>query len=349
MLNGEYMVNRDKTIDILRGLAIFTMVAANMAGPVLAEPHPFWFRLYGSFAAPLFILISGMMVAITTQTKGHDLKYFLTRGLLIIAVGALIDMLIWKIYPFTTVDVLYLIGISLPLAYLFQRLNSLFQWLIVISIFLLTPLLQNIFGYADYPTEFLFPSGELTIIIENQTNIINHWLTDGWFPIFPWLGFSLLGVILANLRLKYKTFGGTFIFLIGIFILVSGSIIWYFNPGKFLIRAGYSEVFYPPVYGYIISAIGLIILLFSIVDHKPSIIIYDPLQALGECALFMYILHLSLIEYVIVPVWSKVNFQTFLGIYISLSLVLILIAYILRFCKAKWKNLPFIIRFLIGN
>ena len=343
------MVNRDKTIDILRGLAIFTMVAANMAGPVLAEPHPFWFRLYGSFAAPLFILISGMMVALTTQTKGHDFNYFLTRGLLIMAVGALIDMLIWKIYPFTTVDVLYLIGISLPLAYLFQRLNSLFQWLIVISIFLLTPLLQNIFGYADYPTEFFFPSGELTIVIENQTNIINHWLTDGWFPIFPWLGFSLLGVILANLRLKYKTFGGTFIFLIGIFTLIFGIIIWDFYPVNFLIRAGYSEVFYPPEPGYIISAIGLIVLLFFIFDYKPSVIIYDPLQALGESALFMYILHLSLIEYVIVPVWSKVNFQTFLGIYISLSLLLILTAYILRFCKAKWKNHSFISRFLIGN
>ena len=50
---------RDKTIDILRGLAIFTMIAANISPYVLIEPHPFWFRLYGSFAAPLFILISG--------------------------------------------------------------------------------------------------------------------------------------------------------------------------------------------------------------------------------------------------------------------------------------------------
>jgi uncharacterized membrane protein len=176
MLSGASMVNRDRTIDILRGLAIFTMVAANMAGPVLVEPHPFLFRFYGSFAAPLFILISGMMVALTTQTKGHDLKYFLVRGMLIIAVGAFIDMLIWKIYPFTTVDVLYLIGISLPLAYLFQRLNTRYQCLIVISIFILTPFLQNIFGYADYPTEFFFPSGALTIIIENQTSILNHWV-----------------------------------------------------------------------------------------------------------------------------------------------------------------------------
>lgn len=342
------MVNRDKTIDTLRGLAIFTMIAANLAGPVLADPHPFLFRFYGSFAAPLFILISGMMVAITTQTRSHDLKYFLVRGMLVMTVGALIDMLIWRIYPFTTVDVLYLIGISLPLAYLFQRLNAPYQWFIVISIFFLTPFLQNIFGYTDYPTEFFFPSGGLTIIIENQTNILNHWLIDGWFPVFPWLGFSLLGVILAKLRLKYKTFGESVFFLTGIFLLLFGSVIWYLYPGKFLTRAGYSELFYPPTPGYIISAVGLIVLLFFIVDYKHSVA-YNPLQALGESALFMYILHLSLIEYVIVPMRTNENFQTFLLIYIALSLLLILIAYGLRFFKIKWRGHPFIIRFLLGS
>jgi hypothetical protein len=35
-------------------------------------------------------------------------------------------------------------------------LNSPFQWLIVISIFFFTQFLQNIFGYADYPSEFFF-------------------------------------------------------------------------------------------------------------------------------------------------------------------------------------------------
>jgi len=343
------MVNRDITIDILRGLAIFTMVAGNMAGPILIEPHPFLFRFYGSFAAPLFILISGMMVALTAKTKGHNLKYFLVRGMLVIAVGALIDMFIWKIYPFTTVDVLYLIGISLPLAYLFMRVNTRSQCLIVIFIFFVTPFLQNIFGYADYPSEFFFSTGAPTIIIENQTNILNHWLVDGWFPIFPWMGFSLLGVILANMRLKYKTFGESVYFLTGIILLVSGIVIWYFYPGKFLTRAGYSEVFYPPTHGYIISAVGLIVLLFFIVDYKHSIIVYNPLQALGESALFMYILHLLLIEYVIVPIWPKENFQTFLLFYIALSFLLILIAYGLRYIKVKWRDQPFIIRFLLGG
>jgi len=323
------------------------MVAANMAPYFLIEPHPFWFRFYGSFAAPLFILISGMMVALTTQTKGHDWTYFLIRGLLIVTVGALIDVLMWNILPFTTVDVLYLIGISLPIAYFFLRLNKSSQWFTVMIIFLAAPVLQNILGYTDYPTEF-FLTGEQTIVVENQTSIFNHWLVDGWFPVFPWLGFSLLGVILANLRWKYKKFEKNVI-LLGTSILIFGCIIWYFYPGKFLTRAGYSEVFYPPTIGYLISAFGLIVTLFSIVDYKPDIIAYKPLQALGESALFMYILHLTVGKYIIATIWSKENFQTFLLIYIGLSFFLILIAYGLRILKSNWENRPFIIRFLIGD
>lgn len=340
---------RDISIDILRGLAIFIM-APSVASYVLAEPHPLWFRLYGSFAAPLFILLAGMMVALTTQTKGHGLKYLLVRGMLIVTVGVLIDVFIWKIYPFMTVDVLYLIGISLPLAYLFLRMNTWSQWVIIISIFLLTPVLQNILGYTDYPTEF-YLWGEPTTIVENQTNILNHWMVDGWFPIFPWIGFSLLGVSLANLRWKksYTTFGKNIVFLIGIGILTFGGIIWWLYPGKLLTRAGHSELFYSPTIGYIMTAIGLIVILFYIVDKRPSVIIYKPLQALGESALFMYILRLALIEYIIAPIWSEKNLQTFLLIYIALSFFLILIAYGLRGLKTKWSNRPFIIRFLLGG
>lgn len=343
-------LKRDITIDVLRGLAIFVMVIANMAPYALAEPHPFVLRLYGSYAAPLFILISGMMVALTTQTKWYGLKYFLVRGVMIVAVGALIDVLIWNNYPFTSFDVLYLIGCSLPLSYLFLRLSSLARWGIVIFIFLFTPVLQKILGYSDYPTEF-YLSGSPFVMVKNQTNILNHWLVDGWFPIFPWLGFSLLGVNLANLRRGNKsisTFTKRTNFLIGISIIVFGSIIWLFYPKSLLTREGYSELFYPPSLGYIISAIGAIVTLFSIVDWKPFIL-YKPLQTLGESALFMYILHLALIKYIIAPEWPKEGLQTFLLIYISLLFFLIVIAYGLGILKTKWKGRPFIVRFLLGG
>jgi len=342
---------RDVSIDILRGLAIFTMVAANTAPYVLMQPHPFWLRLYGSFAAPLFILIAGMMVAFTAQTKGHNLKYFLARGAMLIATGALVDVLIWKIYPFFTVDVLYLIGLSLPLAYLFRYLKPRLQWLAIVFIFLLTPILQKLLGYTNYPTE-IYLWGEPTVVVENQTNVFNHWIVDGWFPIFPWLGFSLLGVVLAKLRWRDSSavsFGKSTALLIGICILAVGIIIWWFYPGRLLIREGYSELFYPPTIGYVMTAIGVVVILFFVVDSSRNFVIWKPLETLGQSSLFIYILHLTLVEYVITPICSEQSLLVFLAVYCILVFFLALLAYELKILKRKWTGRPFIVRFFLGG
>lgn len=341
---------RDKTIDILRGTAIFTMVAANLAGEVLRADSPFWFRLYGSFAAPLFILISGMMVTLTKQTKGHKLKYFLRRGFMIIMIGVLVDTIIWKIYPFMSFDVLYLIGLSVPLAYLFSYLGYQPRWIITISIFLITPVLQNALGYTDYPSEY-YLWGEKVAEVSHETSILNHWIIDGWFPLFPWLGFSFIGVNLAFYRWKDLSKGitrGNINFLIGIVILILGISLWRYHPGSMLIRDGYLELFYPPTLGYITSAIGLIFVFMWIVDTNSERIFYKPLGALGKSALFIYIVHLALIEYVITPLWPEEDFKTVLLNYSVLICLLIALAYGLQFLKAKWENRPFIVRFLIG-
>ena len=183
---------RDGTIDILRGLAIFAMIASNSASYLLAEPHPFGLRLYGSFAAPMFILLSGFMVAYSTEQKNLEFKYFFTRGLIIIGIGAFIDIAIFKSYPFTSFDVLYTIGLSLPVAYLFLKISNKWnRWGLVLAIFALTPLLQKLLGYTDYPTIITFPFN-IPVVPDYPTNIANHLLIDGWFPLFPWLGFSLL-------------------------------------------------------------------------------------------------------------------------------------------------------------
>ncbi len=233
------MSQRDLTLDVLRGLAIFVMIGANMGGAVLEGSQvPFWFRCYSSLAAPLFILVSGMMVALTAEMRHRGLKHFFVRGAMIVVVGVFVDVLIWKILPFTTVDVLYLIGVSLPLAGLFLRLPAKSRWIVVISIFLLTPVLQNILGYSEYPSEF-FLTGVQTVAPEHATSILAHWIVDGWFPVFPWLGFSLLGANLADLRRRWRTFGMNVFLFVGIGVSAVGSLAWWLYPGQLLTRAGY--------------------------------------------------------------------------------------------------------------
>jgi uncharacterized membrane protein len=335
--------NRDVSIDVLRGIAVFTMIAPNLAAQVLAEPQPIWLRLFGSFAAPLFILISGMMVYKTTITQGYQVRHFLFRGGFIVLVGVLIDVLIWKIYPFTTVDVLYLIGVSLPIAHLFSRMNRRARWIIIGLIFAATPVLQTLLGYTSYPTELTL-LGQPTVIVANQTSIFSHWIVDGWFPLFPWLGFSLLGVNLAEFRWERRKSGenraDTNILVLGALLLCLGSIAWLINPGSLLVRAGYSELFYPPTLGYVVTACGVAMILLNLVDRSRSVVVYRPLSAYGESSLFMYMFHLALIEYVIAPLLLGEDMQTFFLIYAGLAFLMAMISFGLRLFTMQSQGSP---------
>lgn len=343
----EQKYRRDTTIDTLRGLAILTMVAANLAATVLQEPHPFWFRLYGTWAAPMFVLLSGFMIAYTSEKKNYNFQHFLIRSLMLLVIAALLDMM-WEVYPFTTFDILYLIAISSLLAYFFQKLKTFPQFAVVTSIFMVTPFLQQAFGYTNYPTEFDLFTGE-SETIPNQTNILNHWFVDGWFPLFPWMGFSFLGVLFAKLRKFYTTFAQRNILLGGAAIFIIGTTIWWFHPGQLLTRHGYSELFYPPTIGYIMVAIGIITMLFCLVDTNPSISIYKPLEVLGQSSLFIYILHYAIIIYIMSNLLPKIDIFTFFGIYTVFASLLIIIAYGLKAIKKRWKNCPYLIKFFIGG
>ena len=100
--------NRIVQYDILRGIAISLMLMANSAASILTVTPPFLLRLVGSFAAPLFMVLVGMMLVITKKPKP-------SRGLIIVGIGCLVDLAVWQVLPFIGFDVLYTIGISICL------------------------------------------------------------------------------------------------------------------------------------------------------------------------------------------------------------------------------------------
>ncbi len=341
-------MQRDKTIDILRGLAIFIMVGANMSALVWAEPHSFWFRIYGSFAAPFFILLSGMMVAYGRE-KGKTVQHFLLRGALVVLVGLLVDMSVWQIYPFMTYDVLYLIGLGLPLTYLFLQLHSKYRWFIIAAIVALTPVLQQHFGYTEYPTE-RYLTGELTVEVEQQTSILNHWLIDGWFPVFPWLVFSLLGGLFGEMRIKKNTLQLTKkTWITALLLLVAGAIMWLLYPGAQYVRAGYSELFYEPTIGFVLVAVSTFVLVQLLVDKKPDTAIFRPFTLLGESALFMYILHAAIIQYVLSVYWGEQTALIFFLIYGATLIIMFGIGFLLCMLKRSWSRKPRLINFILGG
>jgi uncharacterized membrane protein len=349
------------------------MIPANMSALVYAEPHDFWFRISGSFAAPLFVLLSGYMVAGNTTAKNRTFGYFALRGLLLLAVATLIDLM-WGVIPFMTFDVLYVIALATPLIWLFLRIRSAaVQWGIVVLLLAAGPLLQHAIGYAAYPIEIYFnpenqvdlPEAEAAILAGLQDNgacccqmwwtfkgnVLRNLMVEGWFPLCPWLGISLLGALLAGLRKPVegrRTFGRMGL-PAGIGLLVVGSILWVLMPGEMFVREGYSELFYPPTAGFMLAAIGLTVLLFELLERVAASVVLNPLRWLGEASLLMYILHLALINYYLAEAWPEQGLGTFLLVDAAATVVLMLVGLGVQKLKGVWTSRPMIVRFLLGG
>src|SRR4030042_6093464 len=195
--NGRGKESRVLWVDFLRGIAIILMIPANLS-PYYAEPHAMWYRIMSSLAAPTFISLSAGMVILNSQK--HHLNYYLTRGALVVLIGVLLDTLLWRILPFTGVDVLYVIGIGIPLMYIVrqQKISTLIA---SGGIFILAaPFLQVLLGYHPEVLEIELVSVNLPDI----SRVAASWLVDGYFPLFPWLGYTFFGAALFKYVLQYE-------------------------------------------------------------------------------------------------------------------------------------------------
>lgn len=335
---------RDTTVDVLRGLAIFLMIQGNVAASLFHGTYPLWGKIYfsaGSFVPALFILLLGMVVVYTTQSKHYTLKHFLVRAVGLVFVAAIIiDFLIWGSVPIFGVDILYILAFLLPVAYLFQKLPGSFRWASTALVFLLTPLLQHIFSYSYLGLAFLHGASEPFL----SSAVWHRLFIDGWFPLFPWMGFAFLGVNVALLRGRVlQSFAKPRIVFTGALILLAGLALWVFYHGPLYFTGGFNEIIYPPTLAYILTAIGEITLLFALVDWRPNVPAYKPLVVFGQSALFLYWFHYLLIR--VFPSTTSVGF--IVGEIALIVGVCGVTAYLLQVFR-RATPAPGIVRYLLG-
>ncbi len=344
---------RDLSVDLLRGLAIAIMVAANLIPSLLAPPAPFWLRALASVAAPLFIFLSGMMVALSFRLKKHTFSYFLLRGGFVVALGALLDLLARGMVPFLDFDVLYLIGISLPLAYLFLELDLRKRMLVFLSIIVVTPFAQAFFGYSGLPLSVPLIPVFTGSPLPAATAVLRQWLIEGWFPIFPWLAVALLGAHAGTFRWQENTirsFAGREPALLGGGALATGALFWYLLPGPALTPYGYVELFYPPTTEFLLFITGLIVCLFIAADRLVSAgHIPGPLLVLGQCSLAIYVVHTLIIELLIRPLQLQVSLPLYLAGALAFIAGMVALAYAVRSLRLRLDHPPFMVRVLIGG
>jgi uncharacterized membrane protein len=304
---------RSSAIDALRGAAIVSMLAANLAGPCLVAPHPLWLRVYGSFAAPAFVLLAGMMTS--SGQRPAPLGRLLRRALLLVTLAASIDVVCWGIEPFETFDVLYLLGLSLPLAGWCVRLALWQHALLSASVLLLAPLLRERLGYGPLLPEHLaypWPSWRRALV-------------DGWFPLFPWLGVALLGSLVGRARpFQHQT---RWLAWAGGALSSAGLLAFWLRPPQLVTRKGYSELFYPPTLQYLAVAIGATLLALAWLRALERRFSLSWLATLGRSSLLLYVAHVALIALVLDDWFRDQTLPGYLLLYGSLTISMWMLAW----------------------
>jgi uncharacterized membrane protein len=350
---------RDLSIDTIRGIAIFIMLGANVLGYVTScEYHPLWFDMVSSFAAPLFILVSGYMIALNSLKKHTSISYFLLRGGMLVLTAALIDALLWHYVPFAAFDILYMMGFSVPLVFLLSKKSIRLRIGFIAVVLLITAFLQTVLAYRPFPLEIVYLSPLAGYSDHTVFNVIKAFFYDGWFPLFPWIAVPVLGSIFAHFRQKAaNNFAGIKILLTGGLLALAGFVWLYLaytsaHPlDKLFKRAPYGEIFYPATLPFMIGVSGICLLVFALADKTRNFIKRNPFIIFGQTSLFNYIMHTAIIAYIISPRFEK-NLQPLnigWAVYALLVIVSFLLSVAVRAIKTKVKTRNFFFNFYLGG
>lgn len=331
-------------LDALRGWAIVTMVAANMTPYYLAEPHPAWLRLYGSFAAPLFVGITGYLAALQVA-QGKSTRGRWLRGGLILLVAALVDIVIWQTWPFVAFDVLYVIGLAslvIPLAWR----GGTGVLLLLTSVCVGAGLVLQRFPGYDSSLHVVKLSSSWEQI--NPQYVLEQLFITGYFPIFPWLGIAAAGGLLYRVQDRLEPiverWGGM---IVGpAIVLATGLCYLLANDASRATRSGYCELFYPP--DALFLATAAVVCLLCVYCFRTTLGQWwqKPLAALGQSSLFFYLFHLLLIR-----LCSSLAKETMLNylVWQAFFLTLMLLATIpIAQVRKLWPHRPLVLRMLIG-
>jgi uncharacterized protein len=332
------MLIRDEKIDVLRGIAISIMFLAHSlpCDDFLAHTTNFYLRIICSLAAPIFLFLVG----INFSTKSLNFKNTFKRFLITILIASTIDVFLWGIIPFYSFDVLYIISLTLIILYLIHNLKESILMISILVIILIT----FCFHYFGIYEELLFEPKISDLKDFNSISLFKNLFLNGWFPIFPWIIFPLIGFLVKKRKLTLIGFN---YFVISLILFVFTTILK-FNETNYL-REEAIELFYPANLTYIFLAVSFIVLIKNIVHFLP----FEKLkifQLFGRASLFFYVFHLTMVHLFFKKFSENLEIH-FINTFILFFLFFLVVALIInQFKKSKlFLKDNFILKTIFGN
>lgn len=192
---------RFSSIDILRTLSIAIMVVVHFCEN-LSGVTP---KIAG-IGAPMFMFLSGVSYRLwlngrtARQLSSESIrKITFRRGLFLIGLGFLFNILVWMPEDVFNWDVLTLIGTGMLCLGLARQAPPPLIWLTCGMLFLCSPALRQLADWDSYWSNGYF---------DPDFTMHDLWFgffVVGYFPIFPWLLFPLLGFSLGTITFGDKT------------------------------------------------------------------------------------------------------------------------------------------------
>jgi len=286
-INDWPAAKRALSIDILRGFALVGMVLVHFMiyfGNPAAMNTWLYFSLnhiMGDLGASGFLLIMGISQVLSGR-KHADLehrlifKQTLIRGGFIFTIGLLMLAMAWGPEKIWQWDILTLMGFATVLLFFCRFLPS---WIILFAAFCIafcTPFLRGQLAVASiwnnnfmpvpvissYFPGILFDPAVLLKTGWSIKDIIQGFLFTGDFPVFPWIFFPLIGVVLGRRITEQKMQGDLplllFISIIFVFLGLGLGYAGSLRPGASVISGYITPLcFYPDSFSMIFLQLGM--------------------------------------------------------------------------------------------
>lgn len=298
---------RIEGLDFARALAMFGMLIVNfkiIMGAVGNGPDwLIWFTgLFDGRASATFVTLAGIGVALMTRKarNGGDLSIIKEnkvklwkRSAFLFILGLLLYVADW------TGDILHYYGVYMLIASVLIVASTKLM-IIISSLFLITTqVLQVTMNYLKgwHPDQPFMEYLDFWTI----EGFIRNLLFNGYHPVFPWICFFLLGMILGRLDLSKKAVRNKMLF-ISLFLLITIEVLSKVlmrlslsvldgNSAEFLFQTGPI----PPNILYMLSnsasAIIVIVASIYIVENFPSHWLTKSLIQTGQLTLTHYVSH----------------------------------------------------------
>lgn len=292
-------------LDALRGLAVFLMIEQHMGvwlwrgrqpGETLLDHWPLVaFNALGGGAAPMFITLAGVgtsLLLVHRQGPGTDVL-LVRRGLVLLAFGALLNLMTPSWFSWGSWFVLHLMGFAMALAPLWRRMSD---RALVVTAVLVAVAAIGLQMALDTPMRL---NNERMRDMSHPGGALRLALAESQFPIFPWLAPYLLGTV-AGRWIHERRFAA--ISALGFAALVvgaAGSFVGRSFPyDEFVARAFTIHLgFFPASITIVALLVGVVLLVIAAVarhDDRRPLSGRNPLVALGRISLTLLLVHVPL-------------------------------------------------------